>query len=471
MGGLSSKPRLGYGKAEERGAMVAVVVPDEFVVAFNGFLVGPDDVGYDEVRAVHNGLIDRRPGMIARCRNVADVRDAVAFGRDAGLEISVRGGGHNVAGRAVTDGGLMIDLSLMRGIDVDPSRRRARAQGGATWNEYNRVTHVYGQATTGGVISTTGVAGLTLGGGVGWLAGKYGLSIDNLTAVEVVTPDGAVRVVDDDHEPDLFWALRGGGGNFGVAASFEFVTHPLDTILGGILAHPLAAAGDVIGRYRQFVTEQSDDATVYCGLTHAPDGSGMKLCAIPLCHAGTIAEAEAELRALRKFGPPAMDLVAPMPYPAVNTMLDNGLPRGALSYWRSTFLAELSDAAVQVLVNAYEAVPSPMTPIFIEYYHGAACRVDPTATAFPHREPGFNILLAGQWADPADTDVNVQWVRDTFAALEPYRAPRTYVNYVGDEQADGIGASYGPNLDRLRDVKRRYDPDNVFHLNQNIPPA
>ena len=451
--------------------MVAVVVPEEFVVAFNGFLVGPDDVGYDEVRAVHNGLVDRRPGLIARCHNVADVRDAVAFGREAGLEISVRGGGHNVAGRAVTDGGLMIDLSLMRGVDVDPGRRRARAQGGVTWNEYNRVTHAYGQATTGGVISTTGVAGLTLGGGMGWLMGKYGLSIDNLVAVELVTADGAVRVVDEEHEPDLFWALRGGGGNFGVAASLEFVTHPLDTILGGLLAHPLAAANDVISRYRQFATEMSDDVTAYCALTHAPDGSGMKLCAMPVCHAGTIADAEAELRPLREFGPPAMDLVAPMPYPAVNTMLDNGFPRGALNYWRSAFFTDLSDAAIQALVDAYEAVPSPMTAIIIENLHGAACRVDPAATAFPHREPGFNLALAGQWADPADTEVNMQWVRDTLAALEPYTGSRTYMNYAADDEADRIDATYGPNLDRLRDAKRRYDPDNVFHLNQNIPPA
>jgi FAD/FMN-containing dehydrogenase len=451
--------------------MVAVVVPEEFATAFNGSLVGPDDVRYDEVRAVHNGLIDKRPGLIAQCHNVADVRDALAFGRDAGLEISVRGGGHNVAGRALTDGGLMIDLSLMRGVDVDPSRRRARAQGGVTWNEYNRATHVYGQATTGGVISTTGVAGLTLGGGLGWLMGKYGMSIDNLTAVELVTADGAVRIVDEEHEPDLFWALRGGGGNFGVAASLEFVTHPLDTILGGLIAHPLAAAGDVIGMYRQFAMEMSDDASVFCALTHAPDGSGMKLCALPVCHAGAIAEAEAELRPLREFGPPAMDLVAPMPYPAINTMLDAGFPRGALNYWRSAFFTDLSDAAVQALVDAYEAVPSPMTNIIIEHFHGAACRVEPTATAFPHREPGFNLVLTGQWADSADTDVNMRWVRDTLAALEPYTAPRTYMNYAADDEADRIAAFYGPNLDRLRDIKRRYDPDNVFRVNQNIPPA
>ena len=253
------------------------------------------------------------------------------------------------------------------------------------------------------MVSTTGVAGLTLGGGLGWLMGKYGLSIDNLTAVEVVTADGAVRLVDHEHEPDLFWGLRGGGGNFGVAASLEFETHPLDTVLGGLLAHPLPAAGDVVGMYREFAMQMSDDASVFCALVHAPDGSGAKLCAIPLCHTGSVAEAEAELRPLREFGPPVMDMVAPMPYPAVNTMLDAGFPRGALNYWRSAFFTELSDAAVAALVEAYEAVPSPMSAIVLEHFHGAACRVEPTATAFPHRDPGFNLVVAGQWQDPADT--------------------------------------------------------------------
>jgi FAD/FMN-containing dehydrogenase len=441
--------------------MASLTIPDDFVAGFNGRLVGPDDPAYDEVRAVHNGLVDRHPGLIARCHNVADVRDAVIFGRSAGLEISVRGGGHNVAGRAVTEGGLMIDLSLMRAVDVDPGRRRARAQGGTTWNEYNRVTNAYGQATTGGLVSTTGVAGLTLGGGLGWLMGKYGMSIDNLKAVEMVTADGVVRIVDEENEPDLFWALRGGGGNFGVAASLEFETHPLDTVLGGLLAHPLAAAGDVVSRYREFAMQMSDEASVFCALVHAPDGSGAKLCAIPLCHAGPIDQAEAELRPLRKFGPPVMDLVAPMPYPVVNTILDAGFPRGALNYWRSAFFTELSDAAVSALVEAYEAVPSPMSGIVLEHFHGAACRVAPTATAFPHRSPGFNLVVTGQWQDPADTPANVQWVRDTLAALEPYTAARTYMNY----------AAEGPNVGRLSDVKRRYDPDNLFRLNLNISPS
>jgi FAD/FMN-containing dehydrogenase len=451
--------------------MGGITVTDELVGAFNGALVAPGDAGYDEFRAVHNGLVDKRPGLIARCHNVADVRDAVNFGRDSGVEISVRGGGHNVAGRAVTDGGLMIDLSLMRGVVVDPGRRRARAQGGVTWNEYNRATHAYGQATTGGVISTTGVAGLTLGGGLGWLMGKYGLSIDNLTQVEVVTADGQVRIVDGEHEPDLFWALRGGGGNFGVAASFEFETHPLDTVLGGVVAHPLAAAGEVIDLFRQVTKELPDEATVFGALVHAPDGSGTKLGGLLVCHCGELAEAQADMRPLREFGPPALDLVAPMPYPAVNTMLDDGFPKGALNYWRSAFFTELSDAAIQTLIDAFEAAPSIMSGIVIEHFHGEVCRVDPTATACPHREPGYNLVLAGEWTDPADTEANVNWVRETHAALAPYTAPRAYVNYLADDDDDRVRAAYGPNYDRLLELKRRYDPTNLFRLNHNINPA
>ena len=451
--------------------MVAVTMPEEMARAFNGSLVGPDDAGYDEVRAVHNGLVDKRPGLIARCHTVADVRDAVNFGRASGLEISVRGGGHNVAGRAVTEGGLMIDLSLMRGVDVDPRRRRARAQGGVTWNEYNRATGVYGQATTGGVVSTTGVAGLTLGGGLGWLMGQHGLSIDNVTQIEVVTADGEARLVDAESEPDLFWALRGGGGNFGVAASFEFETHPLDMVLGGLLAHPLAAAGDVIDMFRQFTKDLPDEATVFCGLVHAPDGSGTKLCALPLCHSGELGQAEADLAPLRQFGPPLLDLVEPMPYPVVNTMLDDGFPRGALNYWKSAFFTELSDAAVQTMVDAFEAAPSIMSGMVIEHFHGAVCRVEPTATAYPFREPGYSLVLAGQWSEPADTEANMTWIRDTFTPLEPYTAPRVYVNYLADDDSARVANAYGQNFDRLVEIKRRFDPDNLFRLNHNIDPG
>ena len=450
---------------------MAVIVPDELAGAFNGSLLSPGDAGYDDVRAVHNGLVDKHPGVITRCQTVADVRDAVNFGRESGLEIAVRGGGHNVAGRAVTEGGLMIDLSLMRGVDVDPARRRARVQGGATWNEYNRATNAYGQATTGGVISTTGVAGLTLGGGLGWLMGKHGLAIDNVVQVELVTADGQVRIVNADNEPDLFWALRGGGGNFGVAASFEFETHPLDIILGGLLAHPLGAAPEVFDMFRQFTKAASDDVTVFCGLVHAPDGSGMKLCGLPLCHCGDLVQAEAELRPLREFGPPAMDLVQPMPYPIINTMLDDAFPRGALNYWKSAFFTELSDGAIQTMIAAFEAAPSIMSALMVESFHGQVCRIAPTATAFPHREPGYNLVLIGQWLDPAETSANIAWVKDTYAALEPYMAPRSYINYLADDESDRIVDAYGPNLERLVGIKRQYDPDNLFRLNHNIDPA
>ena len=307
----------------------------------------------------------------------------------------------------------MIDLSLMRGVDVDPYRRRARAQGGVTWNEYNRATHVYGQATTGGVVSTTGVAGLTLGGGLGWLMGSHGLSIDNVTQVEVVTADGQVLIVDDEHDPDLFWALRGGGGNFGVAASIESQTHPLDMVLGGLLAHPLAAAGEVIDRFREFTTGLPDEATVFCGLVHDAGRQRHEVVrapAVPLRR--TLAQAESDLASLRQFGPPILDVVAPMPYPVVNTMLDDAFPRGALNYWKSAFFTELSDPAVQTMIEAFEATPSIMTAMVIEHLHGEVCRVDPTATAYPYRDPGYNLLLAGRWSDPADTDANVAWVRD-----------------------------------------------------------
>jgi FAD/FMN-containing dehydrogenase len=450
--------------------MATITVSDELALTFSGELLDADADGYDVARRVHNGLIDRRPALIARCFNTADVRDAVNLGRDAGVPISVRGGGHNVAGLAVADGGLMIDLAPMRAIHVDPVTRRARAYAGATWNEYNRSTAVHGLATTGGVISTTGIAGLTLGGGLGWLMGKYGMAIDNLESAEVVLADGRVVIASDDTDPDLFWAIRGGGGNFGVVTSFEYRTHPVDTILGGIVAHPLAAAGEVVDFYRQFTKSLPDELTAFCGLVHAPDGSGMKIVAIPLCHCGDPAQAESDVKPLRDFGPPALDLIGPMPYPVVNTLLDPGFPKGALNYWKSAFFTELSDAAVRTMIDAFEASPSTMSGMVIENFHGEVTRVDPTATAFPHRAPGYNLAITGEWLDPADTEVNVRWVRDTMAALEPYVAPQVYVNYMAEDESAHTRNAYGPNYDRLVELKRRYDPNNLFRLNQNIDP-
>ena len=438
---------------------------------FSGEVVGPDDARYDAVRAVHNGYIDKRPALVARCANTADVVDAVRFARAEGLEISARGGGHSVAGKAVTEGGVMVDLAPMRGSYVDPARRRARVQGGVTWNEYNRVTHQHGLATTGGVISTTGVAGLTLGGGVGWLMSRFGMAVDNLTSVELVTADGDVLEVSADTEPELFWGLRGGGGNFGIAASLEFEAHPLDTVLGGIVAYPLSEALPAFAAYQEATADPPDEMETFFALVHAPDGSGDKIVALPVCHSGDIATGEALVAPLRNAGTPAVDLIGPMPYPVMNTILDEGFPKGARNYWRSAFFKDLSADVVGVLVDAFERVPSPMSGMFIEHFHGAVTRIDPTATAFPHREPGFNIVLSGEWLDPSEDEANLAWVRSTFEAMAPYMADAVYVNYLSADEPDRVRAAYGPNWERLVALKRTWDPDNVFHLNQNIDPT
>ena len=451
--------------------MATIDVSDELAASFSGELLAPDSAGYDAARLVHNGLIDKRPGLVARCWNTADVRDAVNLGRDAGVEMSVRGGGHNVAGLAATESGLMIDLAPMRGIHVDAAQRRVRAQGGVTWNEYNRAASVYGLATTGGVISTTGIAGLTLGGGIGWLMGKYGMAIDNLESAEVVLADGRVVTASDADDPDLFWAIRGGGGNFGVATSFEYRAHPLETIFGGIAAHAFSAAGEVFDFYRQFTKSLPDELSAFCGLVHAPDGSGMKIVGTLACHCGDLNQAESDVKPLREFGPPLLDLMGPMPYPVMNTLLDVAFPRGALNYWKSAFFTELSDADVRTMVVAFEAAPSIMSGMLVEHFHGEVTRIDPAATAFPHRQPGYNLVLTGEWLDPAETAVNVRWVRETFTALEPYMAPQVYVNYLADDDAARTRSAYGANYDRLVDLKRRYDPENRFRLNSNIDPA
>lgn len=445
---------------------------DAISAAFSGELLTPDNDGYEEARLVHNGLIDKRPAIIARCSGTADVADAVRFGREAGLEISVRGGGHNVGGRAVTEGGLMIDLAEMKGVHVDPEGRTVRAQGGVTWAQFNRETALHGLAVTGGQVSTTGIAGYTLGGGLGWLMGAYGLAVDNLISVEIVTADGEVVSASDSSHPDLFWALRGGGGNFGVATSLEYRLHPLTQIVGGLIAHPIDAAGDVLRFYRDFTRETPDDLTVHCVLAHAPDGSGLKIAAMAACHAGPTEQAEADIAPLREFGSPIMDMLGPMPYPAINAMLDPGYPRGALGYWKSSFVSELSDGLIDEAVARFMETPSTMNAVLIEQYHGAATRVPVTDTAVAHREAGHNLLLPSTWLDPADTAANIAWTRETYEAFRPWFEESRWLNYLGDdEQMDAVRAAYGPNYDRLVEIKRRYDPENVFRLNQNIDPG
>ncbi len=441
---------------------------DALRAGFTGRVLVAGDVGYDDVRRVHNGLIDRHPAVIARCQDTADIVDAVNFGRDLGLDVAVRGGGHNVAGLGVCDDGLMIDLQPMKGVYVDPRAGRARAQGGVTWNEYNRSTHAHGLASTGGVISTTGIAGLTLGGGIGWLMGAHGLAIDNLRSVELVTADGSIHNARADDDPDLLWALKGGGGNFGVAASFEYDAHPLSTVSGGLIAFDLSDAPRVFDFFRELTADLPDELVVFCGLVHAPDGSGHKIVALPTCHCGDPADGGRALDTIRTAATPLVDLLGPLPYPVMNTLLDDAFPKGARNYWKSAFLKELSDDAVEVMLDAFRRAPSIMSGILVEHFHGAVTRVAPTDTAFPHREPGYNLVLIAEWLEPADDDANIAWVRQTFDALSPHMADRSYVNYLAGDDLDRVRLAYGPNWERLVTLKARYDPDNLFRLNQNI---
>jgi FAD/FMN-containing dehydrogenase len=417
-------------------------------------------------------LVDKHPALIARCRDSADVAQAVKLTQKLGLEVAVRGGGHNVAGRATVDGGVMIDLAPMKEIQVDPINRRVRAQGGVTWGELNRETQRHGLAVTGGVVSSTGIAGLTLGGGLGWLMGKHGLALDNLRSVELVNSDGRVVRVSKNEEPDLFWAVRGGGGNFGVATQLEYQLHPVGpTVTGGLIAHSVDRARDLLRFFRDSTASLPDEYVLFGTLVHAPDGSGMKLAAMATCHCGPLDLGEKAMAALKQFGSPVIDALAPISYCELNTMLDAGYPKGALNYWKSTFLKDLSDDAIDTMIDCFARCPSPMGQLLLEHVHGAVTRARAVDTAFPHRADGYNFLVLSQWADPAITDSCIGWARETYTEMEPFAAGGRYVNYLGDDEpGDPVSAAYGPNYRRLQELKTKYDPKNFFRMNQNIRP-
>ncbi|HEY7631483.1 MAG TPA: FAD-binding oxidoreductase [Thermoleophilaceae bacterium] len=445
---------------------------EEFAASFGGLLVGPDDATYEELRRCHNGLVDKRPALITCCRGPADVIEAIRFAAEEGLELAVRGGGHNVSGRALSEGGLVVDLSLMRGVDVDARARTARVQGGALWTDVNREAAVHGLAVTGGAVSTTGVGGYTLGGGLGWLMGVCGLAADNLLEAEVVLASGElVRAAPDEHE-DLFWALRGGGGNYGVVTSFVFRMHPIAEVVGGLIAHPIDTAADLLRLYSEATAEASDELTIFGGLVHAPDGSGLPLAALVLCHAGPRERAMREVEPLLSWGTPAMVEVGPMPYPVMNTLLDPTYPKGSLNYWKSTFVRGVDDGLIEAMIKRFESCPTPLGAILLEHFHGAVTRVGREETAVPHREVGHNLLIPTVWSNPAATDDCIAWTRETYETVAPHRIDARWLNYYGDdEDAEALDAAYGPNRARLGEVKRSYDPGNVFHLNQNIQPA
>jgi len=452
--------------------MSASATIDQLAPNFTGQLLQAADPGYDEARRVHNGLIDKRPRIIARCHGTADVAEAVKLARSLNLEIAVRGGGHNVGGRGTIDGGLMIDLAPMKGIHVDPAKRTARAQGGVLWKEFNRETQLHGLATTGGVVGTTGIAGLTLGGGLGWLMPKYGLALDNLKSAEMVMADGSVCRAAADENPDLFWAIRGGGGNFGIAASLEYQLHQVGpTIAGGLVAHPLPKARDVLRFVRETAATLPDEMTMAAGLLTAPDGSGNKLVGVLAAHCGPLAQGEAALKPIKTFGSPVLDAMGPITYSQQNGLLDASLPKGALNYWKSQFLTDLSDECISAMVDVFSACPSPMSQIVIEHFHGAAARVPVQDTACAMRINGFNVVIISQWQEHRDNDKNIAWCRDVYAALGPYLGSFRYVNYLdSDEVGDPAAVAYGPNYARLRDLKTKYDPENLFHVNVNIRP-
>jgi UDP-N-acetylenolpyruvoylglucosamine reductase len=449
-----------------------------FQAALRGQLIQPGDETYDVVRMVYNGMIDRHPRLIARCVDVADVITAVNFAREHRLTLSVRGGSHNVTGFAVCDDGLVLDLSGMKGVRVDPERRTARAEGGCTWGDFDHATHAFGLATPGGVLSTTGVAGLTLGGGFGYLSRKYGLSCDNLISVDVVTAEGQFLVASADENEDLFWAVRGGGGNFGVVTSFEFELHPVGMVYGGPVFYPIEQSGEVMRFYRDFISQASEDLGAFFGFHVAPPAPfvpehlhGAQVCAIVSCYTGPMDQAEEVLKPIRDFGTPVLDLMGPLPYPALNSLFDALLHPGLHHYWKADFVEELTDEAIAVHLQHGPHVPNFLSLMHLYPLDGAVQRVGSHETAYSYRNARFVHIIAGVDSDTTAMPEHTEWVRDYWSALHPHSAGGAYVNFLMDEGEDRIRATYRDSYERLVELKRKYDPNNLFHMNQNISPA
>jgi FAD/FMN-containing dehydrogenase len=442
-----------------------------------GAVITAADEEYDEARKVRNGMIDVRPRAIVRPVNAGDVITAVNYARENGLDLAVRGGGHSVPGFGTVDDGVVVDLSSMRGVRVDPNGRTARAEGGANWGDLNDAAHAFGLATTGGIISTTGVGGLTLGGGIGYLTRGHGLSCDNLVSADVVTADGRLLVVSERENADLFWALRGGGGNFGVVTSFEFALHPVSEIYGGPMFFELDAAGDLLRWYREFIADAPEQFGGFPAFQTAPplpfipeDRHGEQLALFVSCWAGPVDEGEAILKELRDVARPVAEHVGPMPYPALNAAFDGLYPPGLQHYWKANFVTELTDDAIAAHLEHGPKVPALQCTMHIYPINGAANRVASDATAFAYRDAQFATVIAGMWENPADNEANIQWVRDYYDATAPHSEEGGYINFMSEDDQGRIRANYRGNYDRLVDVKRKYDPDNLFHVNQNIRP-
>jgi len=442
-----------------------------------GELVQPGESGYEEARKVYNALHDRFPAVIVQPADTADVVAAVSFARDQGLDLSIKSGAHNVAGFGTNDGGVIIDMSGMNSVSVDPANRVAQIGGGATWGDVDHATHVFGLATPGGILSTTGVAGLTLGGGFGYLTRRYGLCCDNVISAEVVTANGQIVTTSETENADLFWALRGGGGNFGVVTRFEFKLHPVSMVYGGPIFFPAEASARVLRLFRDFIATAPIEFSGFLGYHEAPPAPfvpealhGHKACAIVVCYTGPMEDAEAAIRPIREAGPVALDLCGPIPYPALNSMFDALLPHGLNHYWKADFVRELSDEAIDIQARFGPEVPNFLSLMHLYPLDGAVQQVDKNATAFTYRDVEFTHIIAGIDMDAANMSARTAWVRDYWAALHPHSAGGAYINFLMDEGQDRIKTTYLENYPRLVETKRHWDPENLFHMNQNIRP-
>lgn len=443
---------------------------EEFKASLRGALLSPADADYDAARQIWNGMFDKRPAFIACCAGADDVINCVNFARMNHLPVAVRGGGHNVAGTAVCDGGLMIDFSRMKSIQVDPVSRTARAEPGLTWAEFDRETQAFGLATTGGICSEAGIAGVTLGGGFGWLMRKHGLAVDNLLSVDIVTADGQLRTVSATENADLFFGVRGTHSNFGIVTSLEYQLHPVGpTVLAGMVLHPLARGQEVLRFYREYTSQAPDELSAWAALLSAPDGSPM--VAILVCYIGAGEEGEKVLRPLKEFGPPVADFIQPMPYANAQSLIDASFPRGRHNYWKAHLLSELSDSAIDALVEGFQAVGSPYSSVLIEQLGGAMSRVGKDETAFSYRDAPYDVVIMPMWTDPAESEQHIQWADELWGALQPSSSGGVYVNYLSNEGEERVKAAYGAHYERLVALKNKYDPANLFCFNQNIKPT
>jgi FAD/FMN-containing dehydrogenase len=450
--------------------MVDIAAIEKLRVTMRGAVLCPGQDGYNAARTIPNAMIDRRPAVIARCTGAADVIACVRFARDHDIVVAVRGGGHSVAGKSVCDGGIMIDLSTMKGIRVDPARRTVRAETGLTLGEFDRETQAFGLATTLGVVSKTGIAGLTLGGGWGHLHAKYGLALDNVIGADVVTADGRLLTVNVNENEDLFWGVRGGSGNFGIVTSLEYRLHELGPVFGGAVFYPASKAEEVLRFFREYSETIPDELVIQCGSFTTPDNTSV--FAVAACYCGVPSEGEKVLKPLRTFGPPVADAMSAMSYLQLQSMFDPFFPPGRHTYVKSNFIRALDEQAIRAIAGFAGKSPSRFTfAPFIEHWHGAASRVGIADTAFPHRQYPYNLMLWSNWESPSDADENIKWTRSCWEALHPFLIEGSYGNYVADEGDSFARAAYGPNYNRLVGLKNKYDPSNFFRMNHNIKPT